>query len=60
MKKTHMSVAVYDQSWLRTSPTRRTREKHRTACGSICDCTKATTDRSRVTCRICIKKIGIQ
>jgi len=61
MKKTHMSVGVYDQSWHHSpSPTRRTREKHRTACGSVCDRTKATTERDRVTCHFCIRKIGAQ
>lgn len=56
MKKTHLSIGVYDRSWMRSSPTARTREKHQTACGTVCDFTKATTEKTRVTCRLCQKK----
>lgn len=57
MKRTHLSTGTYDRSWQR-SPTSRTREKHTTACGTVADCTKATTDRNRVTCLMCLKKNG--
>lgn len=57
MKKTHYSTGVYDRSFLH-SPTRRLREKHTTACGSVCDHTKATTEKSRVTCRKCLKRMS--
>lgn len=55
MKRTHMSVGIYDRSWLH-SPTRRTREQHKAACGTTCDVTKATTDPARVTCLMCKRK----
>jgi len=58
MKRTHLSTGIYDQSWKRFMPTARTREKHQTACGTTCDFTKATTDKARVTCRLCQKKAG--
>ena len=37
---------------------RRTREKHRTACRTVCDVTKATTDIKRVTCKLCARNKG--
>lgn len=55
MKRTHLSVGIYDQSW-KTGI--KHREKHQTACGTICDHTKATTDKTRVTCRLCQKKVS--
>lgn len=54
-KRTHLSVGIYDQGpW----KTKRAREKHNTKCGSVCDKTKATTERRHVTCRLCLKKMG--
>ena len=64
MKRTHMSLGVYDQGWrVNVSnpwgrPVPRVREKHRTACGMVCDKTKATTDRAKVTCIPCMRKVG--
>lgn len=58
MKKTHLSLGIYDQTWKRTLVGGRIREKHRTACGTICDLTKATTERTRVTCKMCLKRVG--
>lgn len=55
MKRTHMSVGVYDRNY--HVPGRRTREKHNTACGTVCDNTKATTDRLKVTCKFCLKRV---
>jgi hypothetical protein len=55
MKKTHLSTGVYDQSWRRYEG-QRVRVKHTTACHTIADHTKATTERTKVTCRICLRK----
>lgn len=51
MKRTHMSVGIYDQERWRHFRSRPVREKHNTACGTICDKTKATTDSARVNLR---------
>ena len=59
MKKTHLSDGIYDQSWRPSSPLSRIRKKHRTMCGTVCDCTKATTDPARVTCLPCQKKARV-
>lgn len=55
MKRTHLSVGVYDQSW-RHRNMGPIREKHNTACGTICDKTKATTEPAKVTCQLCRRK----
>lgn len=54
MKRTHLSIGIYDNSWRDAS--RKPRVKHKTACGTIADYTKATEDRTKVTCRLCLKK----
>lgn len=56
MKRTHFSREIYDQSWNRHILGRRTRVKHTTMCGTVCDHTKATTDWTKVTCRPCLKR----
>jgi len=56
MKRTHMSVGTYDRQFRTTLGGRRSREKHNTACGTVCDFTKATTDPAKVTCKLCQKR----
>ena len=53
-----MSVGIYAREWQPPSSTRRQREKHKTLCDKTCDCTKATTERTQVTCALCIKRMG--
>lgn len=53
MKRTHLSRGIYPPTYIPQQ--RKPREKHITACGTICDLTKATTQPLRVTCRLCLK-----
>lgn len=54
MKRIHLSIGLC----VRLVRRPRERTKHGTACGTVCDLTKATTNPGAVTCRHCLKRIA--